>query len=115
MGALLRPCCAHWEAALSDLSLDSPLDGVHGNHEPVLARLAERSDTSIPAMSRAFSRVIAPLGSARATRVKAWRNWRTCLTWALARDALGQILPMPTSTLRAMLWLSSPWEPPMRP
>ena len=86
------------------LSPDSPLDGVHGNHEPVLARLAERSDTSIPAMSRAFSRVIAPLGSARATRVKAWRNWRTCLTWALARNALGQILPMPPATLRAMLW-----------
>ena len=85
------------------LSPDSPLDSVHGNHEPVLARLAERSDTSIPATSRASSRVIAPLGSARATRVKAWRNWRTCLTWALARDALGQILPMPTSTLRAML------------
>jgi hypothetical protein len=55
-------------------------------------------------MSRAFNLVIAPLGSARATRVKAWRNWRTCLTWALARNAMGQLLPMPTATLRAMLW-----------
>ncbi len=91
---------------MSDLSLDSPLDGVNGNHEPVLARLAGQTDSSIQAMSRAFTRVIAPLGSARATRVKAWRNWRTCLTWAaaLARNALGQLLPMPTATLRAMLW-----------
>ena len=104
LGTLLPPLCSHWEAALSDLSLDSPLDGVHGNHEPVLASLAGQTDVSISAMSRAFTRVIAPLGSARATRVKAWRNWRTCLTWALARQALGQLLPMPTATLRAMLW-----------
>ena len=87
---------------MSDLSLDSPLDGVHGNHEPVLARLAGQTDSqaSIQAMSCAFTR----LGSARATRVKAWRNWRACLTWALARNALGQLLPMPTATLRGMLW-----------
>jgi hypothetical protein len=59
-------------------------------------------------MSQAFARIIVPLGSARAARVKAWHNWRTCLTWeaswALARNALGQLRPMPTAILRAMLW-----------
>ena len=91
---------------MCDLSLDSPLDGVHGNHEPILARLAGQTDSSIQAMSQAFTWVIVPLGSARDTRVKAWRNWRTCLTssWALALNALGQLLPMPAATLRATLW-----------
>ena len=66
MVALLQPYCTHWEATLSDLSglsLDSPLDG---NHKSVLSRLAGQTDPSIQAMSQAFTRVIAPLGSARA-------------------------------------------------
>jgi hypothetical protein len=54
-------------------------------------------------MSLAFTAVITPLGSARATRLKAWRNWCTVLTWA-SRSALDRILPMGTSVLQAMLW-----------
>ncbi len=90
-------------------------------------RDSDETDQSIPAMSPlpfdAFAPVTAPLGSARAARVKAWRGhlepqmesgfhgiylvytcgWRTCPTWALARNALSQHLPMPTATLGAML------------
>ena len=55
-------------------------------------------------MSRAFNTVIAPLGTAPATRLKAWRNWCTVLTWAAARASLHQILPMPPPVLQALLW-----------
>ncbi len=47
---------------------------------------------------------MAPLGSARATRVKAWRNWCIVITLAASRSALDRVLPMGTSVLQAMLW-----------
>jgi hypothetical protein len=46
---------------------------------------------------------IVPLGTAQRTRLKAWRNWRTVLTWAVTHDALGDILPMKSSVFLAML------------
>ena len=55
-------------------------------------------------MSQAFSTTITPLGTARATRLKAWRNWLTVLTWAASRATLDRILPMDISVLQAMLW-----------
>ena len=54
-------------------------------------------------MSHAFSTTITPLGTARATRLKAWRNWLTVLTWAASRSALDRVLPMDVSVLQAML------------
>ncbi len=56
-------------------------------------------------MSQAFSTVISPLSTAPATpgRIKAARHWYSCLTWALARGALAQRLPMPPDVLLAML------------
>jgi hypothetical protein len=52
----------------------------------------------------AFTEMIAPLGTAHGTRKKAWQNWRTVLTWATGRHALGKILPMKPDTLHAVLW-----------
>jgi hypothetical protein len=46
---------------------------------------------------------MAPLGTAPATRLKAWRNWRTVVTWAIQNKALNKILPMEVPTLQALL------------
>ena len=102
--ALIRLRCPHWRIALLNNSDNSPLDGTHGHYEPVIARLAVATPNTLGAMSQAFTDIIVPLGSARGTRVKAWRNWLTVLTWALARGALGRVLPMDVDTLQAMLW-----------
>ena len=102
--SLLRPHCPRWELALVDTSTASPLDGADGNYEPVLQHLASRTPATVDDMSRAFARIIAPLGTAQGTRTKAWRNWRACLTWAVARHACHQLLPMPLTALQAMLW-----------
>jgi hypothetical protein len=94
----------HWHVALLDNTDTSPLDTAHGHYEPILAELSKAVPTTIPAMSQAFTEMIAPLGTAKTTRGKAQRNWRTVLTWGAARGALNHILPMAPSTLHAMLW-----------
>ena len=100
----IRAECPAWQAALRDDSLNSPLDTADGHYEHALARLTSTTPTTIAAMSQAFGDHIAPLGSASATRAKATRYWRSCLTWALARNALPRVLPMSSDTLLAMLW-----------
>ena len=91
-------------AARLSLSLRSPLDGLHGNWEATLEQYAYRVQPTIAAKSQAFSEVMAPLGSAPATRDKASRNWRTVVTWAIANKVLDKILPMDQSTMQALLW-----------
>ena len=100
----VRGRCPHWHVALLDATNSSPLDTTHGHYEPILAELSRTVPNTIPAMSQAFTEMIAPLGTAKTTRGKAQRNWRTVLTWATARGALQHILPMAPSTLHAMLW-----------
>jgi hypothetical protein len=104
LGPHLRPVCPHWRLALQDGMLATPLDTADGHYEPIIAGLAGSTPTTVAAMSQAFTDVIVPLGTAPATRIKAARYWRSCLTWALARGALGQLLPMPPDVLQAMLW-----------
>jgi hypothetical protein len=100
----LRHACPHRRLALQDDTVASPLDTADGHYKTIIARLAVATPATITAMSQAFATIIAPLGTAPATRVKAARNWRSCVTWALARGALHQLLPMPTDVLLAMLW-----------
>jgi hypothetical protein len=95
--------CPHWRLALLDTTDGSPLDTTHGHYEPILAGLALATPTTVDAMSQAFTDMIIPLGSARNTRLKAQRNWRSVLTWAVGRHTFDQILPMDTRTLQAML------------
>lgn len=102
-GVIARCCADAWHL-LRDSSAPSALDGARGNWEPLLSLLASGVAPTIEAMSAAFEAHILPLGAARGTRVKAWRNWRTVLTWAAGRDALGRILPMDRQTLQAMVW-----------
>ena len=105
---ILRPLaqaqCPQWQLALLNNTEDSPLDTPHGHYEPILADLSLHIPTTVPAMSQAFTDMIIPLGSARNTRIKAWRNWRSVLTWAAGRHTFDQILPMGTGVLQAMLW-----------
>ena len=96
--------CPSWATALHNGSAGSPLDGSAGNWAPVVTSLAAATPRTISGMSQAFTAIIAPLGTAPATRVKAWRNWCTVLTWATARASLHQILPMPPPVLQALLW-----------
>ena len=104
LGDMPHPACPHWSLALQDDSAASPLDAAEGHYEPIITDIARATPTTVLAMSQAFAAVIAPLGTAPATRVKAARYWRSCLTWALARGALAQLLPMPPDVLLAMLW-----------
>ena len=96
--------CPAWSVALRNDSYGSPLDGALGNWEPIVTTIAASTPRTIEAMSQAFSTTITPLGTARATRLKAWRNWLTVLTWAASRSALDRVLPMDVSVLQAMLW-----------
>ena len=101
---LVEAYAEHADVALRDSSTGSGLDNAEGNWEPLLAGLVSQVPTTIEGMAQAFTTHIVPLGSAVTTRNKNWRNWRTVLTWATARWALGSILPMPPVTLRALLW-----------
>jgi hypothetical protein len=49
-----------------------------------------------------------PHYTARANRVKAWRDWCNVLTWAATRHCLDCILPIPSPILQAMLWEFTP-------
>ncbi len=104
MATNLPLACPAWETALHDGSTGSPLDGAASNWEPIVSALAAHTPRMIADMSTAFTTVFAPLCTARATRVKAWRNWCTVLTWAATRSCLHQIIPMPASVLQALLW-----------
>ena len=104
LGTLIRRRCADWRAILRDSSATSALQDAHGNWEATFLSLAEEVGPSIEAMSLAFETHIWPLGSVKSTRTKAWRNWRTVLTWAVARNALHRILPMDRSVLQALVW-----------
>jgi hypothetical protein len=104
LGDMPRPECSHWPLALQDDSAVTPLDAAEGHYEPVINDIARATPTTVLAMSQAFATVIAPLGTAPATRIKAARYWRSCLTRALARGALAHFLPMPPDVLLAMLW-----------
>jgi hypothetical protein len=68
--------------------------------------MAAATLNTVKDMSLAFTNVITPLGSTRATRVKAWRNWFSVLTWAPPppQSTLDRILPIGTPSLQAMLW-----------
>ncbi len=63
-----------------------------------------RVQPGVAAKSKAFAEVLDPLGTAQATRLKAWRNWKTVITWAIANSALDNILPMDQPTFQALLW-----------
>ena len=76
----------NWETAIGDLT----------------AGVAEHE--TVDDLSRMFREHVRPLERARKTRRKHSTSWNSVVTWAIARGALPNILPMSDSTLEALLW-----------
>lgn len=55
-------------------------------------------------LSRLFRAHVRPLERAHKTRKKHSTSWNSVVTWAVARNALPEILPMNENTLEALLW-----------
>ncbi len=53
---------------------------------------------TVAALAAAFDEHLAP------TRADYWRAWRLVVTWAVARQAVHDILRMPLDTLKALTW-----------
>jgi len=59
---------------------------------------------SLADMAASFREHVSPSAAAPSTRAKDWTGWRAVLTWATARGALRQVLPMRRHTLDALIW-----------
>ena len=102
--------CPHWQLALADNTDAFPLDRPDGYYGPAMARIARATPTTVEAMNQALtSKVLhdCTLGSARGTHLKAWRNWRSCLTWAVWPQHTRPSSPTGHDTLLATLWDST--------
>jgi len=58
----------------------------------------------VAALAAAFDKHLAPACRQPRTRADYWRAWRLVVTWAVARQAVHDILPMPLDTLKALTW-----------
>ncbi len=56
------------------------------------------------ALAAAFDEHLAPECRQPRTRADYWRAWRLVVTWAVARQAVYDILCMPLDTLKALTW-----------
>ena len=79
---------------LADFLGATALERSDGNWQEVMLDIGGAGAGSVAESAAAFRRHVAPSMEAVSTRVKAWANWRTLLTWAVARKVLGQLLPM---------------------
>ena len=89
---------------LSDDSPPTLLERSGGNWEDVMAGLGAGPGGPVAEMAAAFRAHVSPSAAAASTRSKDWAGWRAVLSWATARRALGNILPMHRQTLDALLW-----------
>ena len=64
------------------------------NWQEVMLDIGGEEAGSVAESAAAFRRHVVPSMEAVSTRVKAWANWRTVLTWVAARKVLGQLLPI---------------------
>ena len=87
---------------LRDFSVVTQLEQAQGNWEGVMARIGGGGRGSVAASAEAFALHVAPSMEATSTRKAAWAAWRTVLTWACARGALGRIMPMSLSCFQAI-------------
>ncbi len=59
---------------------------------------------TVAALAAAFDKHLAPACRQPHTRADYWRAWRLVVTWAVARQAVHDILRMPLDTLKALTW-----------
>jgi hypothetical protein len=92
---------------LSEHAAATPLERADGNWQHLLDSICKPYLSSISDLAVEFADHVLPARQAVSTRTKNWRNWCAVLTWAVAHDALDQILPMSATVLMGatMEWL----------
>ena len=82
------------------------LEECQGAWRPVVDRVALESgpEESVGSLAALFQQHVLPLERKRGTRTKLESGWNAVVTWAVARQAAGSLLPMPVSVLQALLW-----------
>ncbi len=89
-----------------DDSAPTALEHADGNWGPAVRRLGGHhasAGATVAALAAAFDEHLAPACRQPRTRADYWRAWRLVVTWAVARQAVLDILPMPLDTLKALL------------
>jgi hypothetical protein len=90
---------------LHDDSAPTELERADGNWGAVARRLGASgggTGATVWSLASEFDRHLAP--SIRQPRIRAdyWQAWRLVVTWGVARKALGAVLPMSLTTLKAL-------------
>jgi hypothetical protein len=78
-----------------------------GNWGAVARRLGAPgggTGATVASLASEFDRHLAPSIRQPRTRADYWRAWRLVVTWGVARKALGAVLPMSLTTLKALTW-----------
>ena len=106
--ALLRgaACMAGLDEAtlLQDDGSPTVLEQAAGHWHDALDSIAHSAFLAVPDTVALFNAAIAPSQRSANTRQKYFAKWCTCLTWAVARKLLGEVLPMSLDTLKALTW-----------
>ena len=90
-----------------DDSAPTALERADGNWGPAIRRLGGHhasASATVTTLAAAFDEHLAPACRQPRTRADYWRAWRLVVTWAVARKAVLDILPMPLDTLKALTW-----------
>ena len=92
---------------LFDDSAPTALERADGNWGPAVRRLSDKpaeGGTTVATLAAAFDRHLGPACRQPRTRADYWRAWRLVVTWAVARKAVKDVLPMKLDTLKALTW-----------
>ncbi len=90
-----------------DDSAPTGLEHADGNWGPTIWRLGSHhasASATVAALTAAFDKHLAPACRQPRTRADYWRAWQLVVTWAVARQAVHDILRMLLDTLKALTW-----------
>jgi hypothetical protein len=71
---------------------------------PTAGGIWRRHGATVASLALEFDRHLAPSIRQPHTRADYWRAWRLVVTWGVARKAMGAVLPMSLTTLKALTW-----------
>jgi hypothetical protein len=94
-------------ALLSDCVAQTKLERADGNWQQILDQFCHSDISSVASLASEFANSILVSQQAPLTRQKNYRNWCAVVTWAVAHDCLGSIMPMSPAVLMAatMEWM----------
>jgi integrase len=99
-------------ALLHNSVAPTALELADGNWRSAAHTLVQGVSASAAALTASFDSLIGPARNTPSTRAKNWDMWSTAVTWGVARGTAHLLLPMKTSTLKAltmdMLGLGTP-------